>query len=273
MSDYPNIDAIAHGNISGRFSEWPRVRPEAKAILARIESLEDELAAANKQTIEQHRIVQDLGRELRAANERAERVLWIVEDIAPGDPDDGRIPYDSLVPHYQMGRRIREALRPAPAQEPCGDSHAHFAKVANCPCSCHTTAQHAQIDTNDGDACSCGWKSEARSWRAHAAKARRRGETTRDLYPPMVKISRTDLELSRSAHCASPEACPVCRAAQEPKPLPLGHPYESVRPGAIAPEKWVCAKCGQPEAAHKPKEEAWTLECPPGFGAAQEPKP
>jgi hypothetical protein len=34
--DYPNLEAMASGTISGRFREWPRVRPEAKAALAEL---------------------------------------------------------------------------------------------------------------------------------------------------------------------------------------------------------------------------------------------
>lgn len=37
--DYPNLEAMASGTISGRFSEWPRVRPEAKAALAELRRL------------------------------------------------------------------------------------------------------------------------------------------------------------------------------------------------------------------------------------------
>ena len=45
---YPNIEAIVHGNISGRFSEWSRVQPEAKAILSELESL----CAAYREAVE-----------------------------------------------------------------------------------------------------------------------------------------------------------------------------------------------------------------------------
>lgn len=39
MSDYPNIEAIANGTIAGNFRDWPRVRPEAKALLAELDRL------------------------------------------------------------------------------------------------------------------------------------------------------------------------------------------------------------------------------------------
>lgn len=31
---FPHIQALAQGTISGRFSEWPKLQPEARAILA-----------------------------------------------------------------------------------------------------------------------------------------------------------------------------------------------------------------------------------------------
>ena len=37
MSIYPNIEAIANGTISGAFRNWPKVRPEAKALLAELD--------------------------------------------------------------------------------------------------------------------------------------------------------------------------------------------------------------------------------------------
>lgn len=42
--DYPNIEAMASGTISGKFTEWPRVRPEAKALLAELAALREENA-------------------------------------------------------------------------------------------------------------------------------------------------------------------------------------------------------------------------------------
>jgi hypothetical protein len=35
--DYPNIRAMASGTISGTWREWPKVRPEAKALLDRLD--------------------------------------------------------------------------------------------------------------------------------------------------------------------------------------------------------------------------------------------
>ena len=37
--DHPNIRAIAAGTIAGAFREWPRVQPEAKALLAERDAL------------------------------------------------------------------------------------------------------------------------------------------------------------------------------------------------------------------------------------------
>lgn len=41
---YPNIEAMASGTISGRFEEWPKVRPEANALLAEVAALREENA-------------------------------------------------------------------------------------------------------------------------------------------------------------------------------------------------------------------------------------
>lgn len=41
---FPHIWALAHGTISGRFSEWPKLAPEARAILALVQELQKELA-------------------------------------------------------------------------------------------------------------------------------------------------------------------------------------------------------------------------------------
>ena len=41
--DHPNIRAIAAGTIAGAFREWPRVQPEAKALLAEREVLRAEV--------------------------------------------------------------------------------------------------------------------------------------------------------------------------------------------------------------------------------------
>lgn len=41
---YPNIEALADGRISGAFREWPLLRQEAKALLARLAAREAELA-------------------------------------------------------------------------------------------------------------------------------------------------------------------------------------------------------------------------------------
>lgn len=38
--NYPNLSAITNGTISGRFSEWPLIKPEAQRALARIAELE-----------------------------------------------------------------------------------------------------------------------------------------------------------------------------------------------------------------------------------------
>lgn len=37
---YPNIYAIAAGTIAGLFRDWPRVRPEAQALLERLAAVE-----------------------------------------------------------------------------------------------------------------------------------------------------------------------------------------------------------------------------------------
>ena len=39
--DHPNVRAIATGTISGAFREWPRVQPEAKALLAERDALRE----------------------------------------------------------------------------------------------------------------------------------------------------------------------------------------------------------------------------------------
>ena len=46
MSNYPNIEAIANGTISGKLQEWSRVKPEAIAILEELKRLEGLILAA-----------------------------------------------------------------------------------------------------------------------------------------------------------------------------------------------------------------------------------
>lgn len=48
-NDYPNIHAIATDTISGRFSEWPRVKPEAVAILAELSKVRGAIAQLKAQ--------------------------------------------------------------------------------------------------------------------------------------------------------------------------------------------------------------------------------
>ena len=43
--DHPNVRAIATGTISGAFREWPRVQPEAKALLAERDALRTRVEA------------------------------------------------------------------------------------------------------------------------------------------------------------------------------------------------------------------------------------
>ena len=43
MSEYPNIEALAAGTISGYFREWPRVQPEAREILRELKDLQSEV--------------------------------------------------------------------------------------------------------------------------------------------------------------------------------------------------------------------------------------
>lgn len=43
---FPHIYALAHGTISGRFSEWPKLAPEARAILAAMADRQREITEA-----------------------------------------------------------------------------------------------------------------------------------------------------------------------------------------------------------------------------------
>lgn len=56
--EYPNIEAITNGTISGRFSDWVAVKPEAIALLAELASLRTQLAQARQQAGESQNIHQ-----------------------------------------------------------------------------------------------------------------------------------------------------------------------------------------------------------------------
>jgi hypothetical protein len=43
MADYPNLEQLARGCISGRFSEWPRLREEAGRALHELEELRERI--------------------------------------------------------------------------------------------------------------------------------------------------------------------------------------------------------------------------------------
>ena len=39
MTNYPNLEALATGRVSGNYSEWPEMRPEASQVLAEVKRL------------------------------------------------------------------------------------------------------------------------------------------------------------------------------------------------------------------------------------------
>ena len=114
MSDYPNIEAIAHGTISGSFADWPRVKPEAKALLA-------ELAEEQAYARQQKHLRTECESELAAANERAEKALRHIEmgtdkAMALSAPDQRQAGLRGDV--YCSLKSAREALHSTPAATP-----------------------------------------------------------------------------------------------------------------------------------------------------------
>ena len=114
MSNYPNIEAIANGTISGEFRDWIKIKPEAKAILIELDNLKSELAVANETADSWRRVAATLEGEKVAANERAEKE--IVEMRATFEQlarkhDDSAV----LAPYYKGAiyacDELREALR------------------------------------------------------------------------------------------------------------------------------------------------------------------
>ena len=75
--DHPNVRAIATGTISGAFREWPRVQPEAKALLAERDALRADLS----------RTLAEVERPFRERIERAEAALREIEQATEGIPE------------------------------------------------------------------------------------------------------------------------------------------------------------------------------------------
>lgn len=63
--EYPNLEAMAAGTISGAWREWPMMRPEAKALLAELAALREENA---RLTSEVERVKLLLGRAAQEIN-------------------------------------------------------------------------------------------------------------------------------------------------------------------------------------------------------------
>ena len=117
--DYPNIEAMASGTISGKFTEWPRVRPEAKALLAELAALREENARLRgymrPDQIEEAETVTKLIRERDEARAEVARLEGLILDWEENDVVD-------LDPLGDEARRIRAQREEGTWEGPNGAS-------------------------------------------------------------------------------------------------------------------------------------------------------